>query len=341
MIVFLLRAGTYTPDGTASQLELLTSETTSSLNAVVYGKFHARKLKLTTAPDIYEGKKYTQPPIWNENKEIFEFNESLVDDNGNYYFISDDKTKYCKKVETLDGDRYEIYAIGNKVISDYNSRISETEAILAGTALLDTENTSMLSNITIAAKEEGSDISSVASYYYHSMISVSEEEVAVVDGGYKYKTAPVWNLGLQKNVFGDAVRDDVTDTIVYYFVDADEKTYCKAITLEDDTVLYEMYGVSDLTTASILQRANANEAAIGLVVDKDGIKGSAIISVINDESLAKINADRIDLLASKSFSAIVGTDGTITPASIVMAINSDNTSSTEIKADKIDLAAST
>lgn len=333
-----IRAGTYTPDGTASQLELLTSETTSSLNAVASGRFHVvYQSYLGTAPEPLDGKKYTSPPAWNDVDEIFIFNESLIDENGIYYFISADKTKYCKVTE----DGYEIYTIGNKATSAYNSRINTTEAILAGTALLDTENTSMLSNITIAAKEEGSDISSVASYYYHSMISVSEEKVPVVEGGYKYKTAPVWNLGLQKYVFGDAVRAEDTDTIVYYFVDADEKTYCKAITLEDGTVLYEMYGISDLTTASILQRANANEAAIGLVVDKDGIKGSVILSVINDESLAKINADRIDLLASKSFSAIVGTDGTITPASIVMAINSDNTSSTEIKADKIDLAAST
>lgn len=333
-----IRAGTYTPDGTASQLELLTSETTSSLNAVASGRFHiVYQSYLGTAPEPLDGKKYTSPPAWNDINEVFVFNESLIDENGIYYFISADKTKYCKVTE----DGYEIYTIGNRATSAYNSRINTAEAILAGTALLDTENTSMLSNITIAAKEEGSDISSVASYYYHSMISVSEEALPVVEGGYKYKTAPVWNLGLQKYVFGDAVRAEDTDTIVYYFVDADEKTYCKAITLEDGTVLYEMYGISDLTTASILQRANANEAAIGLVVDKDGIKGSVILSVINDESLAKINADRIDLLASKSFSAIVGTDGTITPASIVMAINSDNTSSTEIKADKIDLAAST
>lgn len=329
-----IRAGTYTESGTSSQLELLTSETNASLNAVASGRFHVVYHSfLGVAPDVYNnGNKYTKPPVWDDDARVFVFNDTYSDVNGTYYFTSEDQTKYCKVTD----NGYDIYTIGNKVTSSLDNRISTTEAVLMGTAMLDTEDTSALSNITIQAKEDESVISSVASYYYHSLISVGETEIPVLDGQRKYNKPPVWNLGEGKYVFDIADRDD---NGAYYLIDEQAQTYCRVITVDDGTVLYETYGLGDQSASYVLQKADANSAAIGMVVDHNGVKGSAIITAINGESEAQINADRVNIAASKMFEAVVGDDGTITPASIILSINND-TSDAQLSADRINLAAS-
>lgn len=330
-----IRAGTYTESGTASQLELLTSETNASLNAVVSGRFHVVYHSfLGVAPDVYDnGNKYTKPPVWDDDAGVFVFNDTYADANGTYYFTSEDQTKYCKVTD----DGYDIYTIGNKATSSLDNRISTTEAVLMGTAMLDTEDASALSNITIQAKEDESVISSVASYYYHSLISVGETEIPVLDGQRKYNKPPVWNLGEGKYVFNIADRDD---NGTYYLIDEKAQTYCRVVTADDDTALYELYGLGDQSAAYVLQKADANSAAIGMVVDKNGVKGSAIITAINGESNAQIDADRVNIAASKVFSAIVD-DGEVTPASIVAAIdNTEGESKVVLSADHINLAAS-
>jgi hypothetical protein len=47
--------------------------------------------------------------------------------------------------------------------------------------------------------------------------------------------------------------------------------------------------------ASIDTLAKANQASIGLVVDNGAVKGGILIEAINNESIAKISADRLDI----------------------------------------------
>ena len=280
-----IMAGTYSPDNSSSSLELLAA---GVMNAVVHGQYHTVYQSLIgTAPASYDGKKYSGPPSWDETKQQFVFNEELRNNNGIYYFSSADKTKYCKVVDT---DNYEIYTVGNQATSALESRVSDTEAILNGTVDFATHNSSALGGIYAKADEAQTSISYLASYYYHSLLSASEE-VVTNSGTKKYNAPPVWNQAENKYVFDEKTANA---NGVYYMADKDSQTYCKVVTLSDGTKLYETYGISGSSAASILQQADANSAAIGLVVDSGNIKGSALIEAINGEgSVGRISADKI------------------------------------------------
>lgn len=283
-----IRAGVYTPDDRASQFELLASENDTALRTVITGRFHVVYQSLMgELPDAYEGKKYLMPPQWSEAAKMFVFDENKLSDTGSYYFTSEDFTKYCK---VIDEDQYEIYTIGNQATSALESRISNTEAILNGSVEFATENSKALGGIYAKANDAETSINYLASYYYHSLLRASETEVTNA-GNKKYSEPPTWDQVNNKYVFDE---NTASDTGIYYMADEDEKSYCKVVTLENGKRLYEVYGVSGSSAASMLQQADANSAAIGLVVNSNGIMGSAIIEAINGEgSTAKIAADKI------------------------------------------------
>ena len=257
-----IRAGTYTESGNASQLELLVSDTDSSLNAVTAGRFHIMyQSYLGAAPDVYEdGNKYSKMPTWDEKLGIFVFNDAFIDNtDGIYYFYSDDHTKYCKVV---DGG-YEIYTIGNKATSLLNSRINSTEAILSGSVEYATENSQAFAGIVQKANENSVKIDYVTSYYYHTLLSISETEIPVY-GDYKYSSPPTWNPQLGKYEFDIANRDN--ENGIYYLIDADGTTYCKVVTTGDGSNLYEIYGLAGSYMASISQGADENGGYIQSMV---------------------------------------------------------------------------
>lgn len=257
-----IRAGTYTESGNASQLELLVSDTDSSLNAVTAGRFHIMyQSYLGAAPDVYEGgNKYSKMPTWDEELGIFVFNDAFIDNtDGIYYFYSDDHTKYCKVV---DGG-YEIYTIGNKATSLLSSRIDSTEAILSGSVEYATENSEAFAGIVQKANENSAKIDYVTSYYYHTLLSISETEIPVY-GDYKYSSPPTWNPQLGKYEFDIANRDN--ENGIYYLIDADGTTYCKVVTTGDGSNLYEIYGLAGSYMASISQGADENGGYIQSMV---------------------------------------------------------------------------
>lgn len=257
-----IRAGTYTESGNASQLELLVSDTDSSLNAVTAGRFHIMyQSYLGAAPDVYEdGNKYSKMPTWDEELGIFVFDDTFVDNtDGIYYFYSDDHTKYCKVV---DGG-YQIYTIGNKATSLLSSRIDSTEAILSGSVEYATENSEAFAGIVQKANENSAKIDYVTSYYYHTLLSISETEIPVY-GDYKYSSPPTWNPQLGKYEFDIANRDN--ENGIYYLIDADGTTYCKVVTTGDGSNLYEIYGLAGSYMASISQGADENGGYIQSMV---------------------------------------------------------------------------
>lgn len=256
-----IRAGAYTESGNASQLELLVSDTDSSLNAVTAGRFHIMyQSYLGAAPDVYEdGNKYSKMPTWDEELGIFVFNDAFIDNTGGiYYFYSDDHTKYCKVV---DGG-YEIYTIGNKATSLLSSRIDNTEAILSGSVEYATENSEAFAGIVQKANENSAKIDYVTSYYYHTLLSISETEIPVY-GDYKYSSPPTWNPVQGRYEFNIANRDE---NGIYYLVDDEATTYCKIATTGDGQPLYEIYGLAGSYMSSISQGADENGGYIQSMV---------------------------------------------------------------------------
>lgn len=362
-------------NGTISDLQQHASDTDASITAINAGRFHILyQSYLGTSPEVFEGEhKYSVVPMWDDAQGIFVFNEAFMDDeDGIYYFYSEDKTKYCKLVE----GGYEIYTIGNKVTSMMDSRITETEASISELNEFKTKTTESLTNITSKTEENEATISSVAARYYHPLIGV-QEEAPEMFGDYRYTKEPTWNVETGKYEFD---INDRSDDGAYYMADENYQSYCKVVTTGDGATLYELYGLVGGSTASIIQQVNENSSAIGLVVervenviDEDGnltdesikSKGSIIITAINGESEAQINADKIHLTGTDEITAKVsGVEGSIAEISekvdknsssiglvveqgadgenkvkgsiIIDAINND-TSSVAIEADKITL----
>ena len=310
-----IRAGTYSAGDTASQLEMLVSDTDASLNALTSGRFHiVYQTYLGEAPKAYEnGNKYTDKPFWDEKRDIFVFDdENDIDNtNGIYYFYSADQTKYCKVIE----DGYEIYTIGNKATSGLQSRITNAEAILSGTAALDTENSSALSTVTVKADENGSSVASVASYYYHSLVRIEEKEPTFY-GTYKYIKPPVWNIGLNKYVFdiNDRHSDGIIYSNLYWLIDEAAQTYCKTVTIvEDDKskTVYEIYGLGGNSSASIVQEVSINKSVIGMIADNGKVSGGLLIKAINDYTEADLSTDKINLTGYVTISSLTSTGTTV------------------------------
>jgi len=350
-----ITATVQTTENAVASVQQQADETDASLTAITYGRFHVvYHSYLGTAPDVVEdGKKYNNKPVWNDETGIFEFADSDEDEdeNGAYYFTSDDETKYCEVVYDVDGVEvgYNIWTIGNKATSMIDSRISEAEASISELVEFKTETTDSLANTTALANENKASITNLTSRNYHKLLRVSEEEVAIY-GEYRFANPPEWKSTTRKYEFD---IDDRIDDGIYYMADENDQTYCRIVTASDGTVLYEIYGVVIGSIAAVEQKVEDNSSSIGLVVQRvekvidengnltdDSIssKGSIIIEAINGESTATIEADRVNIAASTVISSIVD-NGVVTPAKIIQSINGD-TSTTTISADKINLAAS-
>lgn len=285
-------------EGKMSSIQQKVTDNEASIDMINTGRFHvAYQSFLEVAPPA-EGDKYSQPPMWDDVTESFVFNDTYVDNtDGKYYFINEDHTKYCHV--TTNG--YDIYTIGNKATALIHSRIDDTESRIDLLAEFDTQTSESLAGLTARADENEAEIDLVASRYDHIRLSVSADEVPMY-GTYKYTKPPTWNGSTGKYEFN---IDDRSDDGTYYMADEDGKTYCNAVTAADGTVLYETYGLAGGSVTALQQKVDENSASIGMVVDKDGVKGSAIVEAINGESTATINADKIKLTGTDEISLAI------------------------------------
>lgn len=260
-----IRAGTYSPDGTASALEMFAADTSSGLNAVSYGRFHILYQSFLGTKDVYDdpddpndGKRYSKPPTWDEEKGIFVFSPNDEDANGDYYFYSEDKTRYC--VVTKDG--YDIYMIGNKVTSLIDSRITETEAILSGGVEYATENSKALADIVAKADANSARIDSITAYTRDTLLTILDSEVPVY-GERRYSSPPEWDAASGEYKFNIEDRDE---NGIYYLADDQGSTYCKVVTTGDGQTLYEIYGLVGHYMSSITQGADEDGGYIQSIV---------------------------------------------------------------------------
>lgn len=331
----------YNEKGTISSIQQQVTDNEASIDMINTGRFHVVYQSFLEVAPPAEGNKYSQPPMWDDAIQSFVFNDTYIDENGTYYFINDDHTKYC----CVTGESsYDIYTIGHQVTSMINSRVTDTEsAIQTLTKFVDDfdenlQKTETITGLTQRADANEAEIDLVASRYDHIRISVSADEVPMY-GTYKYIKPPTWNGSTGKYEFDIADR---SDDGTYYIADDKGTTYCNVVTATDGTVLYETYGLAGGSVAALQQKVDENSTSIGMVVDKDGVKGSAIIQAINGESTATIKADKIDIEAALGGMTLSATNGekssTITLTYGETSVTSDNIQFTGDVVFKTDLA---
>ena len=81
-------------DGTVSSLQQRADTTEASLDLIATGVFPKVEEFIGSAPEPYDGKKYTLPPVWNEVEQAFEFNAELESEDGTYYFDTNNPDRW-------------------------------------------------------------------------------------------------------------------------------------------------------------------------------------------------------------------------------------------------------
>lgn len=252
-----------TVNQTMSSIQMSVQDNTNAITLINTGRYHVSFWnEIGNAPEVYDnGHKYSEIPVWDDELGAFVFNDDFVDDeNGIYYFYSDDKTKYCK----LTDDGYELYTIGNQATSSLNQRVTDNEA---GLNLLveykEGELKDSLATINLKADANSANINYVTSYYYHTLLSISETEIPVIDGELRYNSKPTWDAAAGKYVFDIADR---AEDGAYYLADSQGSTYCKVVAAGDGSTLYEIYGLAGSYMAAIQQGADENGGYIQSIV---------------------------------------------------------------------------
>ena len=274
-------------DGTLSSMQQQVNDNTASINLINTGRFTRVYAEFEEIPpEPYEGQqKYSKPPVWDDKLNVFVFNESFVDEHGTYYFDTADHSRYC----CVTDKGYIIYIIDKKATSLINSRIDDTNARIDLFTEFETETVETMAGLSSRVDENEANISLITSRSDYKE-NVYTEEVTVY--GEKHCAAPEWDSVENKYVFKPQDRDE---NGVYYMADENGQSYCKVVTADDGTVLYEVYRFVGNTIAALQQQVDDASASIGMVVDDNGVKGSVIIQAINDQSIATISADKVNL----------------------------------------------
>lgn len=257
-------------NGTMTSIKQQADDNSAKITSVASGQFSMRYQSFMGNPElVVEQHKYNAPPFWDEDKQEFAFSDEIIDDtNGIYCYATKkdvdgntilDKTKYYK----ITSDGYEVYIVGNQATSFIDQRIDENEAAIdLLVQYKDGELKESLANISEKADANGASINYMTSYYYHTLLSVSETPAFSPDG-LRYKNKPSWNPALGKYEF-DAKDKDGNGA--YYIADEDATTYCCIKTAGDGTTLYEIYGLAGSYMAAIQQGADENGGYIQSIV---------------------------------------------------------------------------
>lgn len=240
-------------NGTLSTTQQRVSDNEASITMINHGAFHVVQQSFVGTAPAAVGNKYTAPPIWNETTKQFEFNEELASGSGTYYFHSEDKTKYIKVVS----GGYEIYTIGNLATASYDSRITENSADIAELVQYKTDNNTNIAGIKAQADADRAVVTALAK-------TVSDNKTTE-DNRHTEAMA--------------AIQQETTD----------REAAITTLTEYVDT----KNGEQNKNIASIQQKADANGASIGLIVQNNAVQGGVLVEAINGTSNAYIDADNI------------------------------------------------
>lgn len=148
-----------TIDGAVASLQQHADDTDASLTAIALGRFPTAYNTFidTVPPTPYDGKRYTHPPVWDDAKQEFVFNEAYASSDGAYYFHSDDKTKYCH----VTNNGYDLCTISKEVTAMLDNRIDENAASIDALVTFKNNTTTSLANISAQVDTNKSNITSL------------------------------------------------------------------------------------------------------------------------------------------------------------------------------------
>ena len=249
-------------NGTMTHIKQQVDDNSAQITSVASGRFSVVYQSMAGSPVLVEGQhKYTVPPSWDETQGKFIFNDALQDDtNGIYCYATQtvngvttiDETKYCKITSDSEGDKYDIYIVGNQITSMFENYVTDEEAIARIVSQKVDEKTEgmteSIASVETKANTNEAKITQVANYYYHKLLYVSETEVPVPDGELRYTNPPEWDASAGKYIFS---ASDANDNGSYYLADIDGSSYCCAKTAGDGSSVYEVYGLLANYIASI------------------------------------------------------------------------------------------
>nr|DAF00144.1 MAG TPA: Preneck appendage protein barrel, VIRAL PROTEIN.8A [Caudoviricetes sp.] len=264
-------------NGTMTNIKQQVDDNSAQITSVASGRFSVVYQSMAGSPVLVEGQhKYTVPPSWDETQGKFIFNDALQDDtNGIYCYATQtvngvttiDETKYCKITSDSEGDKYDIYIVGNQITSMFENYVTDEEAIARIVSQKVDEKTEgmteSIASVETKANTNEAKISQVANYYYHKLLYVSETEVPVPDGELRYSNPPEWDASAGKYIFSVS---DANDNGSYYLADIDGSSYCCVKTAGDGSSVYEVYGLLANYIASIETGADADGGYIQSMV---------------------------------------------------------------------------
>ena len=264
-------------NGTMTHIKQQVDDNSAQITSVASGRFSVVYQSMAGSPVLVEGQhKYTVPPSWDETQGKFIFNDALQDDtNGIYCYATQtvngvttiDETKYCKITSDSEGDKYDIYIVGNQITSMFENYVTDEEAIARIVSQKVDEKTEgmteSIASVETKANTNEAKITQVANYYYHKLLYVSETEVPVPDGELRYTNPPEWDASAGKYIFS---ASDANDNGSYYLADIDGSSYCCVKTAGDGSSVYEVYGLLANYIASIETGADADGGYIQSMV---------------------------------------------------------------------------
>ena len=168
---------------------------------------------------------------------------------------------------------------------------------------------SSIATIRQKVSSHGASITSLAEWkdsVKDDVSGIAQIEQDVTDQGVRISSLAEWRSGIEGDVSSIAsieqrVRaNELTIETLTKINDGDVESLASIVsrvTANETNIntLTEWKNGAVSSIASIDTLAKANQASIGLVVDNGVVKGSILISAINDESVAKISADRLDI----------------------------------------------
>lgn len=295
--------GTFTPEE-SSTLGIALNQ----LQAVTEGRYHTKINSFEGFTTVVGNRRYSQAPSWDEELETFIFDEAYIDDNGKYYFNSEDWDTYCKDV--VGG--YEVYTIGNTATSSLNSSVSEVKSSIESLAELTTDNSTNITTIQQKVDTNSAQISSIASGEYIVRTNIktplTDEEINSLMSSIASRTyaqPPEWRADEKCFEF----TDNNSQPGLYFMLN-DTQHYYKLIEQDGRPIGYEEYAMVSYGLASIMQKVTENSSAIGMVADSNGIKAEVIVEAINGNSSALISADNVSIHGTTKFSDMFNPDTT-------------------------------
>jgi methyl-accepting chemotaxis protein len=296
--------GIYEPTGSSSSLELLLS----GLQSTAYHEGHLKVGNFQGKIEPVSGY-YSHPPVWNDEKKIFEFDETHSSIDGEYYFNSNNHDYYCKKTGE---NSYEIYTRGNKAMANISTRVNDAESSIESWTNFESELNQAITSITQKSNEDAAEMVSMVFGEYKHVTAVSDAltdaEKGVIDK--RYDVAPTWDIKTGKFVF-DESQNPTSNGLYCIPVGSDSSYYWELVLNSENQVTgYKKYEMKASNYASLMQKVDEDSGEISLVAGNSQVEGGIFVKAINERTSATIIADRIALNGTTTFADALNPDKT-------------------------------